>query len=108
MPTDEAGQQLAGVDAEQPRVSLDAEQLAELRVERQAELEPRPQDAEVAEEDRQHQPRHGPEEPGVQPTPRRDRIGFADSRMIATTTPSADADDHREDGEQDRARAARS
>ena len=49
------------VDAEEPRVEVvDAEQLADLLVERQAERDPRPQDAQVAEEDRQHQPRAPP------------------------------------------------
>ena len=64
----ERGQEVVGVDPEEPPVEVvDAEQVAELAVERQAELEPAVEDPEVAEQDQQHQPGNGPEEPGVDP-----------------------------------------
>ena len=66
---DEAGEQVAGASKPKSRSLevVDAEERADLPVEREPELDPGPQDAEVAEEDRQHQPGHRPEEPGVDP-----------------------------------------
>ena len=47
-----AGRSLASKPKSRAVQIVDAEQVAELAVERQPELEPGPQDAEVAEEDR--------------------------------------------------------
>ncbi len=88
-----------------PLKFADPEQLADLPVERQPEADPGPQDVQVAEQHRQHQPRHRPEEPGVHPGhPRQDPV--VGQPHDGDDHAEHDADEHRRDGQQDGAAQA--